>query len=141
VANAALLEAALEQRNQAVNQDLVKTISHHLVQKNQGSTQLLPNAVTRVAQGMKSDQVDLEAKVEIEDHQHVLTPNAQKAVVKTNDQAGLETKAKTEDHQHVVLEMKGEVALTETKTMTADQRVQPGNLVVRIWLKAPKRGI
>jgi hypothetical protein len=100
---------------------------------------LTPNAPKVVV--MKSDQVDLEAKVEIEDHQHVLTPNAQKAVVKTNDQAGLETKAKTEDHQHVVLEMKGEVALTETKTMTADQRVQPGNLVVRIWLKAPKRGI
>jgi hypothetical protein len=90
---------------------------------------------------MTDVQAGLEAKAETEDHLHVLTPNVPKAAARTEDQADLETKARTEDHQHVVVEMKEEVALTETKTMTADQRVQPGNRGVRIWLGALKRAI
>jgi hypothetical protein len=56
-----------------------------------------------------------------------------KVEVMIDVQADLEVKAETEDQLHVVEEMKGEVVLTEMKTMNADQRVQLENLVALIW--------
>ena len=100
---------------------------------------LTPNAL-KVE--VKTDvQVDLEVKAETEDRQRVHTPNALKVEVMTDVQVDLEAKAETEDHQHVVVETKEEVALTETKTMTADQRVQPENRVVLTWLGVLTRAI
>ena len=78
-------------------------------------------------------QADLEAKAETEDRLHVLTQNVMKVEVMIDVQADLEVKAETEDQLHVVEEMKGEVVLTEMKTMNADQRVQLENLVALIW--------
>jgi hypothetical protein len=243
VANAALLKAAQEQQNQAVNQDLVKRIDPRQGQKNQVTVMHLPSAVLNAVKARtdvradlvvivakeellqnaptpnvvmteenqetdvhqlartenvqmeevtKDVQVDLVMKVATDVHQLVLTANAlkvatmidvrtdlveiaaieghlqivpipnavmteenqetdvhqlalmakeQKVEVKTDAQADLEVIEEIEDHQLVEEVTIEAAALIEKKTTTADQRVQPENLVVRTWLKELKLAI
>jgi hypothetical protein len=85
--------------------------------------------------------VMMEENQETDVHQHALMAKEQKVEVKTDAQADLEVIEEIKDHQLVEEVTIETAALIEKKTTTADQRVQPENLVVRTWLKELKLAI
>jgi hypothetical protein len=93
------------------------------------------------AEVMTDAQADLAAKVATDAHLLALMASVQRAEVMTDVQADLAVIEAIEDHQPVVVATIGAAALIEKKITTANQRVQPENLVVRTWLKELKLAI
>jgi hypothetical protein len=103
--------------------------------------QLAHTANVQKAEVMTDAQADLAAKVATDAHLLALMASVQRAEVMTDVQADLAVIEAIEDHQPVVVATIGAAALIEKKITTANQRVQPENLVVRIWLKELKLAI
>jgi hypothetical protein len=98
VANAALLKAAQEQQNQAVNQDLVKRIDPRQGQKNQVTVMHLPSAVLNAVKArtdVRADLVVIVAKEEL--LQNVPTPNV--VMTEENQETDVHQLARTENVQ------------------------------------------
>jgi hypothetical protein len=103
--------------------------------------QLAHTANVQKAEVMTDAQADLAAKVATDAHLLALMASVQRAEVMTDVQADLAVIEAIEDHQPVVVATIGAAALIEKKITTANQRVQPENLVVRTWLKELKLAI
>jgi hypothetical protein len=103
--------------------------------------QLAHTANVQKAEVMTDAQADLAAKVATDAHLLALMASVQRAEVMTDVQADLAVIEAIEDNQPVVVATIGAAALIEKKITTANQRVQPENLVVRTWLKELKLAI